>query len=431
MTPDGELLRQYAEHRNDAAFAELVRRHLDFVYSVALRQANGDVHLAQDATQTVFVDLARKARHLSNRSTLAGWLHTSARFAVGNAIRGEARRRIREQEATTMQNNSTTPEINWTEIGPLLDEAVSELKESDREAVLLRFFKNLNYQEVGAILGLEEDAARKRVDRALEKLREHFTRRGVTTSAIILTAAISTNSVTAAPVGLAAKVTTSALAGASGLTLGGAFLLNLFYMSTKIKLLAVAVALVVVATLAFNWPSADSNPVASPPVAAPKTSVATLSSKPVVAQVEMPVAPAAIPSKSPAAGTSAAAPVADAAVVTTFVAAPQADLKTAVLTAIHFLDSQDTPSVLRTLMSPTDTANEMQSLGATSLDELTVKMKEMAPRMAELQEVLTAVQDQTPIISPDGLQAAYLVDPPISGHKNIEFQKVDGFWYLK
>jgi len=420
MTPDGELLRQYAEHRNDAAFAELVRRHLDFVYSVALRQANGDVHLAQDATQTVFVDLARKARHLSNRSTLAGWLHTSARFAVGNAIRGEARRRIREQEATTMQNNSTTPEINWTEIGPLLDEAVSELKESDREAVLLRFFKNLNYQEVGAILGLEEDAARKRVDRALEKLREHFTRRGVTTSAIILTAAISTNSVTAAPVGLAAKVTTSALAGASGLTLGGAFLLNLFYMIAE-----------VVTPRRVKCSRNFSNPVASPPVAAPKTSVATLSSKPVVAQVEMPVAPAAIPSKSPAAGTSAAAPVADAAVVTTFVAAPQADLKTAVLTAIHFLDSQDTPSVLRTLMSPTDTANEMQSLGATSLDELTVKMKEMAPRMAELQEVLTAVQDQTPIISPDGLQAAYLVDPPISGHKNIEFQKVDGFWYLK
>src|SRR5215510_1433592 len=103
MRCDGDMLRDYAQRRSEEAFAELVRRHVDLVYSAALRQLNGDVHLAQDVTQTVFSDLARKAGSLSDRRDLAGWLYTSTHFAAAKAVRTEQRRHTREQEAHAMQ----------------------------------------------------------------------------------------------------------------------------------------------------------------------------------------------------------------------------------------------------------------------------------------------------------------------------------------
>jgi RNA polymerase sigma factor (sigma-70 family) len=217
MLPDSDLLRQFADHGNEAAFAELVRRHAYFVYSVAVRVTCSGA-LAQDVTQAVFTAMARLAGKLRHYETLLGWLHTTTRHLAINTVRGEVRRRAREQEATAMQQNSTTPETNWAEIGPLLDEAVGQLKETDRDAVLLRFFKHFSHQEVGAALGLGEDAARKRVDRALEKLREHFARRGVTASSALLATAIAENSVQAAPVGLAQNVSSASLAAAGAAT---------------------------------------------------------------------------------------------------------------------------------------------------------------------------------------------------------------------
>ena len=217
MMEDPQLLRNYALGRSESAFAELVKRHLDFVYATALRTANGDSHLAEDATQQVFSDLARKAGALSQRPVLTGWLFTSARFAVSRLIRGEQRRRAREQAAQIMdvtQSESTVP-VDWDRFRPVLDDALAELSEMDREAVLLRFFQGLGFAGIGARLEMSENAARMRVDRALDKLAGVLAKRGLTSSAVALGTFLASQPAVAAPAGLAAAVTGAALGGAS------------------------------------------------------------------------------------------------------------------------------------------------------------------------------------------------------------------------
>jgi RNA polymerase sigma factor (sigma-70 family) len=231
MTPDSELLRRYAGTHSEEAFAELVGRHINLVYSAALRQVNGDAHLAQDVTQTVFTDLARKAAPLSRRSTLTGWLYTSAHFAAAKAVRAENRRRDREEKFMREPISETAPETDWEKLRPALDQAMHELKEADREAIVLRYFENRPFAEIGGKLGLNENAARMRVERALEKLRAVFLRRGVAATAT-LASVISANAVQIAPAGLAATLTSASLAAAgTGTTLT---LLKLMTM-TKLK----------------------------------------------------------------------------------------------------------------------------------------------------------------------------------------------------
>jgi len=231
MTPDCELLRRYAGTKSEEAFAGLVRRHLDLVYSAALRQVNGDAHLAQDVAQTVFTDLARKAASLARRSTLTGWLYTSAHFAAAKIARTENRRRNREEKFMREPISETAPELDWEELRPTLDEAMHELKEAEREAILLRFFENRPFAEVGGKLGLNENAARMRVERALEKLRAAFLRRGVAATAA-LASVISANAVQIAPAGLAATLTSTSLAAAGT----GTLTLLKFMTLTKLKL---------------------------------------------------------------------------------------------------------------------------------------------------------------------------------------------------
>ena len=177
MTPDSELLDRYARTRSEDAFAELVRRHVNLVYSAALRQVNGDAHLAQDVAQTVFTDLARKAGSLARRESLTGWLYTSAHYAASKIVRTENRRRDREEKFMREPTNESragfqpaqsAPEADWEKVRPALDDAMHELKESDRESLLLRYFENRQFAEVGAKLGLNENTARMRVERALE-----------------------------------------------------------------------------------------------------------------------------------------------------------------------------------------------------------------------------------------------------------------------
>ncbi|HVS54320.1 MAG TPA: TonB family protein [Opitutaceae bacterium] len=217
MRDDAELLRCYAEDRDEVAFAELVQRHVNLVHSVALRQVNGDAHLAADVTQLVFADLARKAAALAQHRVLAGWLFTSTRFAAAKAVRSEQRRRVREQEAQTMQelNGDTKTSLNWEKARPVIDAALGELGEPDREAILLRFFEGRDFASVGAKLHLSDNTARMRVERALEKLRAQLARRGVTSTSAALATVLANQAVVAAPVGLAASVTGAALAGGS------------------------------------------------------------------------------------------------------------------------------------------------------------------------------------------------------------------------
>ncbi len=212
---DSQLLCAYAQKRSEAAFAELVRRHIDFVYSAALRMVR-DAHLAEDVTQSAFVALARNATELKERAMLSGWLHRTAQNIAAQTVRTIERRRAREQEAAAMNELfATEPEGVWEHIAPHLDAALGELSEADRDALLLRYFERKSAQDMAQVLGVSDEAAQKRVSRAVERLREFLAKRGVTTGVSGLVLLISTNAVLVAPAGLSAAITTAALAGAA------------------------------------------------------------------------------------------------------------------------------------------------------------------------------------------------------------------------
>ncbi len=211
---DAQLLRDYAERGAEAAFAEIVARHTDLVYSAALRQVYSP-DLARDVTQSVFTDLARKARtvsaNMSPEASLVGWLYRGTRFAARDLYRNETRRTQRERQAMAQLHPTPETTPDWEQLRPALDDAMSELEDTDRDAVLLRYFKNHDLRTVGATLGISDDAAQKRVSRAVERLREFFAKRGVTVGAGGLAVVISTNAVQAAPVGLALTISTAAV----------------------------------------------------------------------------------------------------------------------------------------------------------------------------------------------------------------------------
>src|ERR1017187_2374728 len=207
MTSDLDLLRQFARENSQDAFAEIVRRHLNLVYSAAMRQVRSP-QLAEDISQSVFADLARDAGKVSGTgfqpvNSLTPWLYAVTRRTAIDAIRKESRRQLREQIAVEMTNMNATS-ADWTQIEPLLDDAMAALDETDRSAILLRYLENKNLREVGETLGTSDDAAQKRVSRAVERLREFFSKRKVTIGASGLAVLISANAVQAAPIGLAA-----------------------------------------------------------------------------------------------------------------------------------------------------------------------------------------------------------------------------------
>jgi len=209
---DMALVREYVQVNSEAAFAELVERHIALVYSAAFRHSGQAAH-AQEITQAVFIILARKAAGLRPDTILAGWLCETARLTALSFLRGERRRQRREQEAYMQSTlRESTDETVWNQLSPLLDEALSRLGRKDRDAVVLCYFKDQNLREVAAKLNINEPAAQKRVNRALEKLRKFFTKRGVTLSSTVIAGAIADHSVSTAPVGLAKTVTTIAVA---------------------------------------------------------------------------------------------------------------------------------------------------------------------------------------------------------------------------
>ena len=219
MNDDSELLRQFVENRSDEAFAELVRRYVNLVYSTALRETRGDVHRAEEAAQLVFIDLARKAPSLVNRTVLGGWLYLGVAFAVASLARSERRWRRREQEANAMQESdaeSSARDVDWNRLWPVLDALMREMGPRDREAVLLRFFEAQSFSQIGERLRLTEDAARKRVERALGKLQNLLEQRGIKSTTAALATVLAAEAVTAAPAGLAGAATSAALTASSG-----------------------------------------------------------------------------------------------------------------------------------------------------------------------------------------------------------------------
>ena len=207
---DIALLQEYADRGSEDAFATLVARHTNKVYSVALRHTSNP-HQAEEITQVVFVILARKCRSLGKRVVLEGWLYQTARLTALASVRSELRRARREQE--TIQSVSDELETDvWPQIAPLLDSAIASLNAADQHAVVLRFLYGKSMKEVGAVLGANEDATRVRLHRAMEKLRRFFQRRRIASTSEMLASAISAHAVETAPVGLAKTATSIALA---------------------------------------------------------------------------------------------------------------------------------------------------------------------------------------------------------------------------
>ena len=217
MMTDDQLLRRFVDERSEAAFTELVQRHLPLVRATALRRVGGDAHAADDVTQQVFVALARKATALRGHATLAGWLYTATHHATADWVRREQRRKQRET-ASSMHSPESPADPSSAEaerLRPLLDDALVTLKPDEREAIVLRFFSNRTFSEIGSTLAVSEEAARKRVDRALEKLHAVMLRRGVTSTVAALGGALSAASIQPVTAGLATQVAGAALAKAA------------------------------------------------------------------------------------------------------------------------------------------------------------------------------------------------------------------------
>src|ERR1035441_8056708 len=255
MTDSQQLLAEYARNGSDAAFGELVTRYVDLVYSTALRLVEGDTHRAEDVAQTVFVDLARVARTLPKDVSLGGWLHRDTCFVAGHAMRGERRRQSRERQAVEMNALQDNSEADFSRVAPVLDEAINELGEADRTAILLRFFEQQDFRSVGRALGSNEDAARMRVRRALEKLESLLKRRGVTASSVTLAVVLGANAMQAAPVGLAATIATAAaLAVTTIATTATATAVKTIAMTTLQKAIITAALVAAVGTGVYEAP---------------------------------------------------------------------------------------------------------------------------------------------------------------------------------
>jgi RNA polymerase sigma factor (sigma-70 family) len=247
---DAQLLRDYAEQADEQAFHELVIRYTDLVYSSALRQLSSP-ELARDVAQSVFTDLARKSREVAakaaNEASLAGWLFRSTRFAALNQLREDRRRLAHERQIMDQLDSSPESENEWDRIRPVLDEAIADLNEADRDALLLRFFKNCDFRAIGESLGVSDDAAQKRVSRALEKLRTGLASRGVTVTVAAIAAVLGANAVMSAPIGLASAFSASALAGAAAVSSATtATVANTIVMTTLQKIAIAAVLTVAV-----------------------------------------------------------------------------------------------------------------------------------------------------------------------------------------
>jgi RNA polymerase sigma factor (sigma-70 family) len=209
MSPsDSDLLHTFVANGSEAqsAFTTLVERHLNLVYSVARRHVRSSA-LAEEVAQSVFIDLARRAKQIPSDTPLVAWLHLVSHRTAVDVVRREARRTAREHAAAEL-SAMDTPSSNWKAVEPLLDEAVESLTPPDRTAILLRYFENKSLRDVGAALGTSDDAAQKRVSRALEQMRALFARRGVSASVSSLATSLAAHAIEIAP----ASLTTSFLA---------------------------------------------------------------------------------------------------------------------------------------------------------------------------------------------------------------------------
>jgi RNA polymerase sigma factor (sigma-70 family) len=273
---DMRLLRLYAEGGDERAFSTLVSRHMSWVYSACCRGLK-DRHLAEDAAQAVFLILARRAKNISPKVRLSGWLFKTTRFAVADARKRETRHQRRQElaaqrttEKMIAAENLTAAEAQlWEVVAPNMDDALAYLCEKDRQAVVLHFFEGLSFSEMGPILGLSKEGAKKRVSRAIDKLRGLFARKGATIAASALIALLAAKSVEAAPVGLATATAAAATgqgpASYMGLAIARGILQlmnNTVSLLVKAMLAAEAAAIILIGVVAMHYSSGGSSTVA-------------------------------------------------------------------------------------------------------------------------------------------------------------------------
>ena len=236
MSDDRQWLAEFCRNGSESAFRQLVEQHLNLVYSAAMRMVNGDAHFAQDITQLVFSNLARKACALPANVLLAGWLHRDTRFTALEWLRKEHRRAEREREVATMRELESTGEVEWSHLRPALDEVLDELGDDERHALLLRFFEQQSLAQVGGALGIAEDAARKRISRSLEQLRGALARRGIHSTSEALAETFSSHAMIIPPVGLAATIAAAAMGGATITAAAGTLTSLKLLTMTKLQL---------------------------------------------------------------------------------------------------------------------------------------------------------------------------------------------------
>jgi len=297
---DNQLLAEYGRQGSEPAFRELVQRHVNMVYSAALRETRGNGPQAEDITQEVFTELARRAAKLESHPALAGWLYTCVRRMTANIRRADERRQHREQEVFSMNERlgSDSSEALWQQVRPVLDDVMHELNEDDRTAVVLRFFEGLSLKEVGAALGLTENAARMRVERALDKLHGQLSRRGIHSTAATLAAVLVTATVAGTSSAFASTVAQTAMTSAAA---GPSVLAASKLLSPAKVLTAAAGALAVATTALILWHQSPKEPTAKvvmPATAtAPAASASSVESAPAVTAA--PTLPAAKPIVNP------------------------------------------------------------------------------------------------------------------------------------
>lgn len=263
---DHELLRRYAEGQSEDAFRQLVERHGGLVYGVALRRL-GQPHQAEEVAHAVFLALARKAGRLASGTVVAGWLFRATRFATAKLQRDEERHQRRQQEAAMIleTNRGGAPDPIWEQVAPLLDDELAALGEKDRHAVLLRFFENRNFREVGVALGASEDAAKMRVTRALQKLRERLARRGVALPVAALAMMLGNQATVGAtlPAGLAPSLAKAVVVEATAASLAQATLQKLAWWQWRWFVGGATALAIVIVSLAWRFapraPTATAN----------------------------------------------------------------------------------------------------------------------------------------------------------------------------
>ncbi len=267
---DKQLITRFTKHDDQAAFSDLVKRYVDVAYAAAIACLGKD-DLARDACQLTFVELARKAKHFSAGVKLGGWVYSTSRNISRKILRGEMRRQQREQHYADQMKKQHTPEIDWSRVTPEIHEALEELKETDRETIILRFFQHKSLPEVGEALGLSADAARMRLNRALDRLGGQLERKGICSTATALAGVLPVHAAVTAPAGLASLISTSApaLAGTASLSMATLTSTAIVIMKTKTLILAASLAVVAaIGTSVYKTAGSKADPQNSVPPAA-------------------------------------------------------------------------------------------------------------------------------------------------------------------